>query len=122
VRDTADKVGDDLAALTDLPLSCFIWICDWAVVTVVPFEKAPGWLTEGVVFTTTERLPWATAQFSSVTVWFITIEPVRAFRITFAAASAGRTWTFSSFAMKATCCVGSATHPAPWARRAPRRP
>ena len=78
-----------------------------SVTTVCPPDSAPGWLTPGVLLIVTERLPWATAQGSTVTSWFITTEPVRALMITLGDASARATGRFSIEARNPTRWCGS---------------
>src|SRR5690349_6569712 len=85
-----------------LPGSWLISICETAVDTVVPLDKGAGWLITGEVLMTTDRLPCDTAQVSKVTAWFITTEPVRAFKITIALPFAGVTLIDSSLPKKAT--------------------
>jgi hypothetical protein len=59
------------------------------------------------LLTVTVRLPWATAQFCSVTRWFITTEPVRELTMTLAACCAGVTSRFSRWPRKATRALES---------------
>src|SRR5687768_1079837 len=89
------------SATRPLP-SCFTCTSARSVTTVWPCENGAGWLMMGSLLIVTVRLPCATAQASIVTDWFMTIEPVRALMITFAAGSETSTPTLSSSATNAT--------------------
>ena len=78
---TSDSCALPSSIISAAP-SCLISISAFSVTTVAPCEKGAGWLTWGVVEIETDRLPWATALCPSVTDWFITTEPVRAFTMT----------------------------------------
>ena len=94
------------------PGSCLISILVRVVTTVWPCDSGAGWLTSALLPITIERLPCATAQASSVTAWFITIEPVRPLSTTLGACWVGVTSSASSAPRKATrwsCCCGACT-------------
>jgi len=93
--------------LTSEPACAAIAMSVLSVTTVWPPEFGAGWLTCGLELIVTDRLPCATAHGASVTAWFITMEPVRAF-ITILAAGAVRAMSrFSRSARKSTRALES---------------
>src|SRR5690606_12289828 len=102
---SALTISARLALLRMFCMALSSWLISiWALVTgaVWPPAKALGWLMALLAFTDTDRLPCATAQFSSCTAWFMTTEPVRLLTMTLAAICTGRISRFSRRPMKAT--------------------
>src|SRR4051812_35330773 len=98
---TSARLAPPLTIKT-LPGSFLISMVGFDTTTVLPFDRGAGWLASLFGEMVIDRLPCEMAHASRVTDWFITTDPVRAFMMTLALATAGLTSRPSRMPRKAT--------------------